>query len=93
MVEFERHVLRMEKYARRDFVVDIPTARSVQLRMCLSANHRIECDGVLCLRFEILHIDLSRNGFVTIEHGGCAFANLNSLHPWTGDILHTKGLC
>ena len=93
MVEFERHILRMEKYARRDFVVDIPTASSIYFGMRFSTNHSIECDGVLCLRFEILHIDLSCDGFVTIEHGGCAFANLNSLHPRTGDILHTKGLC
>ena len=93
MIQFERHVLCMEQETGGHFVVQIPTARCIQLSMCLGADHRIERDRVLCLWFEVLHIDLSRDGLVAIEHRGSTLAHLYGFHPWSRDILHTEGLC
>ena len=93
MIQFERHILCMEQETGGHFVVQIPTARSVQLSMCLGADHRIERDRVLRLRLEVLYIDLPSDSFVAIEHRGSTLAHLYGFHPWSRDILHTEGLC
>ena len=61
--------------------------------MCLGADHGVESDWVLCLWLEVLHIDLSCNGFVTVQHRRGAFTHLYGFHPWARYILHTKRLC
>ena len=93
VVEFQGHVLCVKQDTCGHFVVQVPTARSIDLSMSLGANHRIESNGVLRLWFEVLHVDLSCDSLIAIEDGGGAFAHLNGFHPWTRYILHAKRLC
>ena len=93
VIQLQGHVLSMEQHTCRYLVIQIPTTTSIHLSMSLGADHSVQGNRILCLWFEILHIDLSCNGLITIQHRRRTLAHLNSLHPWTRDILHTKSLC
>ena len=37
-----------------------------------------------------IHIDLSRNGFVTVSNRGSSFGDLNTVHPRSWDVIQAE---
>ena len=92
MVHLQLHVFGIQQDTRRNFVVDIPTARGVYLRHQFGVQVEVYGNRVLLLGLEELHVYLPCYRFVAVDNRGGAFADLYGFHPRTRDILHAERL-
>ena len=64
-----RQESRIECAVLNGIVDKLPAAHDIRLRMQFGIEHQIDTQRVLCIRFEQLHIDLSRSSLVSIDNG------------------------
>ena len=92
MVHLQLHVFGIQQDTRRNFIVDIPTARGVYLRHEFGVQVEVHGNRVLLLRLEELHVYLPCYRLVAVDNRGGAFAHLYGFHPRPRDILHAERL-
>ena len=90
------HAYKTSPVVRQDagieVVFELPTAHDIGFRHGLGIDHKVDTQRVLGLRFEHFNIDLSGDRFVAVDDGRGTFADLNTAHPRTGDILESEVL-
>ena len=72
--------------------LEFPTTHDICLRHKFAIHHQIEREGVLGLGLEELYVDLAGGSFIAVDDRGSTFADLNRLHPWSGNILQAEVL-
>ena len=70
----------------------LPAAHDIRFAHHLAVEHQVDRQRVLYLWLEQFDVDLAGGRFVAVDDGGGTFADLNTAHPRSGDVLQTKGL-
>ena len=70
----------------------LPAAHDIRFAHHFAVEHQVDRQRVLYLWLEQFDVDLTGGRFVAVDDGGGTFADLDTAHPRTWDILQPKTL-
>ena len=92
IVHLQRLVI-VRQQGRSPTLTDVECGIGIAFQTGIAVAIQVEEEQIrlVLLRFLILHVDLSRHGFITILHRGDTLGNLNAFHPSAGNISQAIG--